>query len=136
MNLSELRHIAKRYGVTINTNAPGDGVRRFEFASSEWGLLGRALGIREAEVWLNGFTAYADKVVDTEPYENPPYKGKLHEFPEDRFAYRGYSVRKRLSEEYWDISKEGFHIGGAESPEKAREIIADLTADTYRGEGR
>jgi hypothetical protein len=58
---------------------------------------------------------------------HPGYKGHVGELPEDYFAYRGYLVRKRLAEQYWDISKDGFHIGGAPSPEAARGVIAQLT---------
>ncbi len=76
MNLSELRRLAQVYGVRINTNAPGDGIRRFEFVSEEFGVsLGRALGIAHAETWLNGFMAYADKIAVAR--ENPPRKKRL-----------------------------------------------------------
>jgi hypothetical protein len=55
---------ARRQGLRILTWAPGDGVTRYRFvAEDEAGGyfatdgLGTALGLREAEVWLDGYIA-------------------------------------------------------------------------------
>lgn len=139
MTLADVRRFAKMYGLKVETNAPGDGKRRFAFYEANAPharTLGFALGIREAELWLRGFMAGADYATprDENPRRHPGYKGVGIEFPEDRFAYRGYSVQLGSDKEWWYISKGGQHIGSAATAEKAREIIADLTADTYRGE--
>jgi hypothetical protein len=65
---------------------------------------------------------------------HPGYKGANIQIPEDRFAYRGYSVQLGSDRETWYISKDGVHIGSAPSANGAREVIADLTQGTYGGE--
>lgn len=138
MNLSELRRVAKLYGVTINTNAPGDGVRRFEFASPKWGLLGRALGIAHAETWLDGFMAYADKVADT-PMDrmpgrtNPPRRRRLVKQSntdprEIRAVYGGSTYWLRKSgRDNWTLTGDGQHLAGPGSYSTMLEAFMSVT---------
>ena len=90
--LSELRHFASFYGVKVNTNAPGDGVRRYEFALPKHGLLGRELGLRNAASWLTGYTRAADLFGGREtnpPREHQPhpgYKGADIQFSDDDYG--------------------------------------------------
>jgi hypothetical protein len=46
--------------------------------------------------------------------------------PENYFAYRGYLVRLNITTGSYMINKDGFFIGWASSPERAKKTIDQL----------
>lgn len=56
LRLSELDHLAREYGLVLETHRPGDGIRRYRFTRPN-GLEVLLLGAREATIWLRGYMA-------------------------------------------------------------------------------
>lgn len=99
---SDVRRFAKMYGLEIGTHAPGDGVRRYQFIDghgSNKRILYTALGVREAEVWLRGFMAGADRAIEARN-QNPP-----------RIVYRvGQGRKGALVKVYWDSDLREYEV--------------------------
>lgn len=62
-NRRVLLAIAERYGIAVEQGHPGDGITRYTFVNKEGKVLGRALGLRDAMSWLEGFIAATDRVL-------------------------------------------------------------------------
>lgn len=55
-----LMKVAKKYNLIVEPWHPGDGITRYTFQDQQGKVLGRALGLKEAVTWLDGFVAAID----------------------------------------------------------------------------
>jgi hypothetical protein len=53
----DIRELAQRLGLTLETWAPGDGATRYQFLNTEGWSLGIAVGARMARAFLQGYAA-------------------------------------------------------------------------------